>query len=169
MRDLGIPFTVATNPEPSDTLTEWRADYRKRWDAETILLNHDGFSMLQLAEPIQQGRMVAVLFDRPHPLHPVEVDLPAGRGYYSGYFLHIARSLGCPLLPAVVVTTPERGYHFEIHEPIYVESKGSRQETIDHTMKKITDVFAPYLCQYPHLWYQFVPVWEKASLPESSS
>jgi|GEM_PF-2674643 len=165
MQELGIPFSVVTNAEPSEALTKWRADYRKRWNAETIILGHDGFSNLQMAEPLRQGRMVALLFDRPHPIHPVSVNLPNGSGYFGGTFLHVARSLECPVFPSPTLRNLDGTYRFEILPPMFIDTKGSREETVNYHMQKITDAFLPYLCQYPESWYQFVPLWEKLSVP----
>ena len=45
---MGYPVTVVTLSEHTRELTEWRANFRRRWGAETIEVGPDAFSSLRI-------------------------------------------------------------------------------------------------------------------------
>ena len=165
----GLPFTIVSDPEPEESLTEWRAGFRGRWGVETIVLGHDGFSLFAWAEPLRRGRLLAVLYDRPDRNKPVTVQLPGGRAEFAGQFILLARMLECPLIPSWVVLREDGCYDFRVLEPVQVEDRGGREATVAHYCQKITDAFLPHLCQNASQWYQFVPLAPNADAVDQPS
>ena len=54
---------ILTDPEPSESLTRWRAAYRKRWDVETVVIGRDELQFMEVIRLLNEGRFVAALFD----------------------------------------------------------------------------------------------------------
>ncbi len=156
MKDQGCPITVLTLPEPSGALTRWRADYRARWGVDTLEVGTDSFALLEVVKHLQSGKFVAVLVDRPYQGQHIAVDFPGGKAPFSSGILMLALLAQCPVIPVTVVCSHSGKYHLEAHPPIYLEKRGSREETVEHYMRQIAHTLEPTLCKHPDQWYQFV-------------
>lgn len=154
----GIPAVILTYPEPSGTLTEWRAQFRRRWNVETLEIGTDHFAFLQIAERLRQGYFVASLIDRPHPSDHVPVSLPNGTVHFSTGILLLAAHEGIPVIPALMARRADGAYHSHVFPPIFVHDRGSRAETLRFYSQQIADTLLPVLCAHPEQWYQFVPL-----------
>lgn len=158
MNQLGFPTAVLTLPEPHSALTEWRAEYRRQWKVETITVGEDPFSFLQVLNYLKAGNFVAALIDRPSPRGNVSVRLPNGNALFSGNILLLALLAQCPVIPAVAIALPNGFYEMEAFEPLLIENRGSREETIHYYTQKIADVLLPSICHNSEQWFQFVPL-----------
>jgi KDO2-lipid IV(A) lauroyltransferase len=154
----GFDAVVLTYPEPSESLTRWRADFRARWKTGTLEVGADSFAFLQIAEHLRRGKFIATLIDRPHPTESTPVALPNGRAHFSTGILLLAEHTGAPVIPATMVRRDDGAYHAQIFPPIFVTSRGSRAETLQFYSQQIADTLTPVLCAHPEQWYQFVPV-----------
>jgi KDO2-lipid IV(A) lauroyltransferase len=154
----GFEAAVLTYPEPSETLSRWRAAFRARWKVGTIEIGTDSFAFLQIAQQLRRGKFIASLIDRPHPTDSTPVNLPNGRANFSAGILLLAEHTGAPVIPATMVRRSDGTYHAQIFSPIYVTSRGSRGDTLRFYSQQIADILSPVLCAYPEQWYQFVPV-----------
>jgi KDO2-lipid IV(A) lauroyltransferase len=160
----GYDAVVLTYPEPSEALSRWRAAFRARWKVDTLEVGTDSFAFLQIAERLRRGNFVATLIDRPHPTDSTPVALPHGTAHFSTGILLLAAHGGVPVVPATMVRRANGAYHAQVFAPIFIESRGSRADTLGFYTKQIADTIAPVLCAYPEQWYQFVP----ASAPTSA-
>ncbi|MBX7157031.1 MAG: lysophospholipid acyltransferase family protein [Verrucomicrobiae bacterium] len=156
MNELGFPMAVLTLPEPNQALTQWRANYRKLWKAETITIGDDPFSFLKVLNYLKAGNFVAALIDRPSSQKNIPVRLPHGEAFFSGNILLIALLAQCPVIPAVAVAESTGFYEMEAFEPFYIENQGTREETIAYYTQKIADVLLPTICHHYDQWFQFV-------------
>ncbi len=154
----GFSSVVLTYPEPSPTLTDWRAAFRRRWNVDTLEIGTDNFAFLQIAERLRQGQFVATLIDRPHPTDSTAVSLPHGTALFSSGILLLAANAGVPVLPATMVRCPDGAYHGQVFAPLFIQPRGSRAETLQYYSQRIADTFLPVLRAYPEQWYQFVPL-----------
>lgn len=155
--ELDFPTVALTLPEPEGALTQWRRDYRRRWGVETLELSEDPFVLLEMRKILAEGKFLAALFDRPYGAETALVELPGGRAKFAGGLVMLALLTGSPILPAVI-TARGMGYEVHAHEPIVVEKRGSREETIRHYLQELTNVFLPYWRRDPHQWFQFIDV-----------
>jgi len=158
MAHHGFPTAVLTLPEPSSGLTAWRARARKNWGAETIEVGSDAFVFLDIAKRLRGGGMVAALIDRPNSPEPSPVKFPNGIAKFSSGILLVAEQCRVPVIPATMVRQADGFYRAEVFEPIMIESRGARAETLQFYSQRIADILLPTLCAHPEQWYQFTPL-----------
>ena len=154
----GYDAAVLTYPEPSESLSRWRAAFRARWKVDTLEVGTDSFAFLHIAERLRRNGFIASLIDRPHPTDSTPVQLPHGTAHFSAGILLLAAHGGVPVIPATMVRRSDGAYHAQIFPPIFVESRTSRADTLGFYSQQIADTIRPVLCAYPEQWYQFVPV-----------
>jgi lauroyl/myristoyl acyltransferase len=152
----GFPAAVLTYPEPSSALTEWRAQFRRRWKVDTIEIGADSFAFLEIAQRLREGNFVATLIDRPHPTDATPVALPNGTAHFSTGILLLAAHVGAPVIPATMVRRRDGSYHAQVFAPIFIEERESRAETLRFYSQHIAGLLLPVLRDYPEQWYQFV-------------
>jgi len=154
----GFCAAALTLPEPSSSLTEWRARFRQRWNVGTIEIGTDSFSFLKIAQWLRQGAFVATLVDRPHPTENTPVSWPNGTALFSAGILLLAAHCEVPVIPATMVRRSDGFYHAQVFAPIFIKERESRAETLRFYSQQIADIFLPVLRAYPEQWYQFVPL-----------
>ncbi|MBN8712320.1 MAG: lysophospholipid acyltransferase family protein [Verrucomicrobia bacterium] len=156
----GIPLTIGTLPEPTASLTEWRAKWRQRWDTETVPVGADPFSSIQIVRSLDAGRCVALLADRPIAEHGLPIDLPNGRTLFSTAPAILAAMTRCPVVPVIVRRLPGGKYRLTAKPPIRVEatSREQRKQAIEDCTRQIAAGLFEEIIQHPTQWYQFVPV-----------
>ena len=157
---MGHQVTIATLPEPSHGLTEWRANWRRRWGTKTVPVGADPFSSLQIIRAIEQGDCVAMLADRPIGEAGLPVDLPNGRILFSTSPALLAWMTGCAILPAVVTRRTDGRYRITARPAVRVrrDSGLGRSAEIERATRELAAALFEEICAEPHQWYQFVPV-----------
>jgi lauroyl/myristoyl acyltransferase len=158
MAESGFSAAVLTLPEPSGSLTAWRAGARRKWGVDTIEVGPDPFVFLQIAKRLREGCFVAALIDRPTPTESSPVTFPHGTAYFSSGILLIAGQCSVPIVPTTMARQADGSYHAEVFAPIYIEPRETRAETLRFYSQKIADTLMPTLCAFPEQWYQFVPL-----------
>jgi KDO2-lipid IV(A) lauroyltransferase len=136
----GFSTVVLTYPEPSRALGEWRSAF------------------LDIARQLRRGQFVAALIDRPHPTDNTPVSLPNGTALFSTGILLLAAHGSVPVIPATMVRRADGAYHAQVFPPLFIEPRGTREETLQCYSQQIADTLLPVLCEYPEQWYQFVPL-----------
>lgn len=156
----GIPLTIGTLPEPTASLTEWRAKWRQRWNTETVPVGADPFSSIQIVRSLEAGRCVALLADRPIAEHGLPVDLPNGRTLFSTAPAILAAMTRSPVVPVIVRRLPGGKYRLTAKPPIRVEaaSREQRKQSIEDCTRQIAAGLFEEIIPHPEQWYQFVPV-----------
>lgn len=157
---MGIPVTIATLPEPTDGLMEWRVNWRNRWGTKTIPVGADPFSSLQVIRAIEQGDCMAMLADRPIGEAGLPVDLPNGRILFSTSPALLAWMTGCQILP-VIVTRRDDGLYRITAKPAVTTRRDSglgRKAEIERCTREVAAALFEEIREVPHQWYQFVPV-----------
>jgi lauroyl/myristoyl acyltransferase len=157
---MGHRVTIATLPEPSGGLTEWRANWRSRWGTKTVPVGADPFSSLQIIRAIEQGDCMAMLADRPIGETGLPVDLPNGRILFSSSPALLAWMTGCPILPVVVTRRKDGRYRITARPAVTLrrDSGLGRKAEIERATHEIAAALFEEICAAPHQWYQFVPV-----------
>lgn len=154
----GYESSIATMPEPTSALTEWRARWRARWGTETIPVGADPFSALQVIKALDSGRCMALLADRPIGEAGLPVDLPNGRILFSTSAALLSWMTGRPVLPNTITRLRGGGYRITTKPPITARRDGQRDKEIARCTREIADSLFAEICREPHQWYQFVPV-----------
>lgn len=160
MHDLGRPMTIVTLPEPTPALTDWRANWRRKWGAETIPVGADPFSSLQVIRTLEKRQGLAMLVDRPIGERTLPIDLPNGRVPFSLSPAVLAWMTGCPILPTVISRQPGGRYHITTKPGITIRRvpHDERDAEIERCTREIAASLFEEICRDPLQWYQFVPV-----------
>ncbi len=155
---MGFPVSVVTFAEPSSELTRWRADYRRRWGAETIEIGNDAFSSLRANEAIDRGRLTAMLIDRPLGGRSLEVELPGGRIPFSLSPALLSWMTGCAIVPVSVRRTPSGRYAIQAGAAVRCDRSLPREESLARCTREVAAALVADFRHDPSQWYQFVPL-----------
>lgn len=154
----GYPMSVITHPEPTSALTQWRANYRRRWGAETIELAQDAFSSLRAVDAIRKGHLTAMLVDRPLGGRAINIKLKGGSAPFSISPAILSWITGCAIIPVTVRRLPSGEYVIRSNPPIYADRKQSRDAAISSCTQLMAEtLIADFQCD-PLQWYHFVPL-----------
>jgi lauroyl/myristoyl acyltransferase len=162
MAQAGLRATVLTFPEPSAALTAWRAEFRRRWDVDTLEVGPDPFAIVEIGARLRRGEFIATLVDRPSPGSDVPVRFPGGTARFNTGILLLAAHVGCPVIPALIARQADGSYHSRVFAPLEIRDRGSREETLQFYSQELAQVFLPVLLAAPEQWYQFVPLETKS-------
>lgn len=158
MHEFGYPMVALTNPEPSPELTQWRADYRRRWGVETVEVGGGQLQFIEIVRHLKAGKFVAALFDRPHASQSFSAQLPGGPLPCSSGILLLALLAQCPVVPVTVVLKPNGRYLLEAFAPIVIERRNSPAETLQHYTQVLVDALLSTITRHPDQWFQFAPL-----------
>jgi KDO2-lipid IV(A) lauroyltransferase len=158
------PVTVATLPEPTSTLSQWRANWRKRWNVDTVEVGADPFSSLNVTRALAAGRLMAVLADRPIPGQGLPVPLPGGWTAFSTSPALMAWMTGCAIVPVTVHADTDDRYTIVAKNPITADRSARRDDEIARCTHVMAASLMEEITRHPTQWYQFVP----ASSPHPS-
>jgi lauroyl/myristoyl acyltransferase len=160
LEDFNLPLVVLSRPEPSEALNQWRAAYRRRWNAETLEVGADEFAFVNITRQLAQGKYVAMLIDRPREGDDVVmVDLPHGHVPFSTGPVWLSLLTGAPLVPTIILATADGRYTVEAQPPLYLQWRGrDHAATIREFTVELATRFRETICAHPDQWYQFVPL-----------
>lgn len=158
LTELGIANTALTFAEPSPALTQWRADYRSRWGANTIEIGSDAFASLQVVKALAQGQFCAMLVDRPLTGPQISMPAPGGSIAFSTSASLLAYLADCPIIPVVVHRLPDGTYRMAAKKPIFVVRDLPRRKAMEQATHEIaTSLLSEFIARPTH-WYHFIPV-----------
>jgi len=157
MSQMGYPMTTLTLPEPTTELTRWRADFRKRWGVETVVVGNDAFSAVEITRKLRSGAMIALLSDRPFDSNAVHVDLPHGRIPFSTAPILLSLLSGAPVIAAGIWREPDGRFSIEAAEPLRPEwLPEGREATLAHFTERLAkDGLVPLFARAPDQWHHY--------------
>lgn len=157
MSQMGYPITALTLPEPTSELTKWRANFRKRWGVETVVVGGDAFSAVEITRYLRNGVMVALLCDRPFDSNIVQVDLPHGRIPFSTSPVLLSLLSGAPLVAVSITRQPDGKFEIHADPPMLPEwLPEGREATLAHFTRKLAqDHLIPMFSRHPEQWHHF--------------
>jgi lauroyl/myristoyl acyltransferase len=158
LSERGYPVSIVTDAEPTPALTAWRAAYRKRWGAETIELGGDAFSSLRAAGELENGRLVAMLVDRPAGGRSLDVALPGGTIPFSMAPAILSWLTGCPVVPVSVRRTPSARYAVRTGDPVAADRSLPRDVALARCTAQVAEALVRDFLLDPLQWYHFVPL-----------
>jgi len=159
---LGSRPLILSAPEPDPVLTEMRIRARARLGVDSLIVGADPFAFVEVIQRLQEGRMVALLLDRP-PKGGVEVTLFGRPIQASPAAADLARATGCRIVPVFVVRQEDSYRAFALSAVDYdwalLGTAAARQELTGRILR----VFEPAIRQFPGQWFHFVPVWNPSA------
>ena len=157
MSQMGYPMTTLTLPEPTSELTRWRADFRKRWGVETVVVGNDAFSAVEITRQLRGGAMIALLSDRPIDSNTVDVDLPHGRIPFSTAPVLLSLLSGAPIIAAGIWREPSGKFTIEATPPLRpVWLPEGREATLEHfTTRLAKEGLVPLFARAPEQWHHY--------------
>lgn len=160
LSSMGLPVTAATMAEPTPALSAWRAAWRTRWGGDTIQVGGDPFSSLIAQRALADGRLVAMLADRPMGSHGIPVDLPGGWILFSSSPAVLSLLTGKPIIPVAVSLRPDGKYRVAAFPPLRTEkmSHALRNQEIERCTRAVAKALFSEILRAPDQWFQFVPV-----------
>jgi KDO2-lipid IV(A) lauroyltransferase len=165
LSNMGLPVTAATMAEPTPALSAWRAAWRTQWGGETIEVGGDPFSSLTAQRALSEGRLVAMLADRPMGSHGIPVDLPGGQILFSSSPAVLSLLSGKPIIPVTVSLRPDGKYRVAAFPPLRTEKMphALRNQEIARCTRAVAHSLFTEILRAPEQWFQFVPVQNDSS------
>ncbi len=158
LAEKGLPATVLTLSERTASLTRWRADFRRRWGAETIEIGREAFSSLRVVEALQANRFCALLVDRPFDGPSLDCPAPGGQVPFSLSAALLAYLADCPIIPVSIRRLPDASYALRAHAPIHPQRSRDREAVLRDMTRKMASVLLEDFSACPEQWYQFCPI-----------
>lgn len=157
MSQMGYPMTTLTLPEPTTELTRWRADFRKRWGVETVVVGNDAFSAVEITRKLRSGAMVALLSDRPFDTNTVDVDLPHGRIPFSTAPVLLSLLSGAPIIAAGIWRESNGKFTIVASEPLRPQwLPEGREATLAYFTERLAkEGLVPLFAQAPEQWHHY--------------
>ncbi len=155
---MGLPITVVTLSEHIPALTRWRADFRRKWGAETIEIGPDAFSSLRVVKVLNAGGLAAMLVDRPHD-HAAVVDAPNGRTRFSESPALLAYLGDCPVIPVTISRRADGNYRMVAKPCVWPRRLGDgRADCVRRGTEAVAAALFEEFAREPRQWFHFVPV-----------
>ena len=158
LRQYGFDVSIVTLSEPTEALTRWRADFRRRWGTETIEIGRDAFSSLEVTRAVGNGRYTAMLVDRPFGPRACEIPIGNGRALFSEAPAMIAWISGCPIIPVAITRSGNDHYRMVAHPCIWSDPTLSRSENIQTMTRRSAEALITEFERAPEQWYHFIPI-----------
>jgi KDO2-lipid IV(A) lauroyltransferase len=156
----GIPLLALTLVEPHSPLTQLRQQARSQHGIDTLVIQQDPFAFLQVIQRLQEGKVVALLIDRPPAAVAVRVELFGRPILASGAPADLARASGCVILPVCLLRTPGGQYDAHVLPAVDYDQVTLRDpEARRRLSQEILRAFEPLIRQCPEQWFHFVPLW----------
>lgn len=156
LAELGFPMVTLTLPEPSESLTQWRSEFRLRWGVRTLVVGDDAFSAVEIARELRGGTFVALLADRPFNKHSVPVPLPHGEILFSTAPVMVSLLSGAPIIPVGLTLQPDGKHRVEARpmlNPKWLPE--GREASLLHFTQKLAEELTPMFVRAPEQWHHF--------------
>jgi len=155
----GAPVLAAAEGLSNQRLVGWFVRMREVMGIEVVLVRRGARVTEALARRLEEGGVVALLFDRDLKgrgirvtLFGEETTLPAGP-------LTLALRTGAIVLPAGVYHREGAGHVFHIHPPLAVPAEGSFDERVQEGTQRLAVVLEEMIRRAPEQWHVLQPVW----------
>ena len=156
LAELGFPMVTLTLPEPSESLTQWRSEFRLRWGVRTLVVGGDAFSAVEITRELRAGTFVALLADRPFNEHSVPVPLPHGEILFSTAPVMVSLLSGAPIIPVGLTLQPDGKHRVEARPMITPKwLPEGREASLLHFTQKLAQELTPMFVRAPEQWHHF--------------
>jgi len=156
MQEFGFPTVSLTAPEPSESLTRWRAGFRKRWGLSTLEVTEDPFFLLSIMQELRENRFLVALIDRPRGGSPIGVSVPGGTLKTAGHIVLAAQAARAPVIPVLINRRADGFYRVWAGEPLWIEGQASPDATAGYYAQRVMNCLLERIGQDTEQWVQFV-------------
>jgi KDO2-lipid IV(A) lauroyltransferase len=160
MSAMGRRIVVLTLAEHNEALTRWRADFRRRWGIETLVVGGDFFSSVEVVRKLREGALVALLADRPFDGNSVDVDLPNGRIPFSTAPVVLSLLSGAPIVAVGAWRMPGGRFRIEAQpavRPAWLP-EGRAESIAKFTRELACGRMIPMFAEAPDQWHHYAPL-----------
>jgi KDO2-lipid IV(A) lauroyltransferase len=155
----GAPVLAAAEGLANERLVRWFVGVRRVMGIEVVLVRRGASVTPALEKRLQEGGVVALMFDRdlkgtgiPVTLFGERTTLPAGT-------MNLALRTGAMILPAGIYHKRGAGHIFHIHPPFEVPGEGSFDERVAEGTQRLAGVLEQMILRAPEQWHVLQPVW----------
>lgn len=153
----GYPGVVVGKRIYYDKFNQALLDLRKKVTLRTI---YQDASPRELLKVLHENQILGILADQDvDRLEGIFVPFFGRPAYTLTSPVKLALATGAPLIPAFVVRTGDR-YRLIVEEPIRVEMKGTREETLQEYTARWSRVIEEKIRAYPDQWAWMHPRWK---------
>jgi phosphatidylinositol dimannoside acyltransferase len=157
----GVPLTIATLPESSSELSQWRTAARRLQGIKTLEVGPSReFSFVEMLGILRRNEALAILVDRPYEGTGLAVRQFDQITQFSMGAAMLAHHTGAAVIPAFVFARPDWTYE-SVAMPEVLMQKGPLRQTLPGNTQRIADVFASLIRQYPEQWFNYVPLYTR--------
>ncbi len=157
----GVPLTIATLPESSNELSQWRTAARRLQGIKTLEVGPSReFSFVEMLGILRRNEALAILVDRPYAGTGLAVRQFGRETQFSMGAAMLAHHTGAAVIPAFVFARPDWTYE-SVAMPEVPMEKGPLRQTMPGNTQRIADVFASLIRQYPEQWFNYVPLYTR--------
>lgn len=155
----GARVLAAAEGLANERLVRWFAQMRAVMDIDVVIVRR-GISVTPgLQQRLEDGGVVALLFDRdlkgrgvPVVLFGEQTTIPAGP-------LTLACRTGAVVLPVGVYHKPRAGHIFHIYPPLEVPADGSLDDRVQLGSQRLAGILEDMIRRAPEQWHVLQPVW----------
>jgi phosphatidylinositol dimannoside acyltransferase len=155
----GARVLAAAEGLSNERLVRWFVRMRAVMDIDIVIVKRGVRVTEALAERLEGGGTVALLFDRdlkgtgiPVTLFGEETTVPAGP-------MNLALRTGAIVLPVGVYHKRGSGHIFHIYPPLEVPTEGSAEERMRVGSQRLATVLEDMIRRAPEQWHVLQPVW----------
>jgi KDO2-lipid IV(A) lauroyltransferase len=162
----GVPITIVTLEEPSNGLTRWRDEYRRRLGIKTVTVGQGReFAFLELIKVLERGECVAMLVDRPYFGSGSPVNFFGREVEFSSAPALLWQHTGAAVLPVFVVRHRRSRYLSFAEPPLEMQAAPDKRTALRLNTQKIASVFESIIRRYPDQWFNYVPAFPPPAPP----
>jgi predicted LPLAT superfamily acyltransferase len=165
----GIPIKIVGVRKETERVEKFlHAHYRdRRLPVETLTIQDEGFSFLEIPRALERGEVLAMLADRMWGDRVVSCPLLGKEARFPSGPFQLAAITGAPIVSWFVMKDDPDTYHFYATAPIEVPKAGrkDRERNIREAVEKYVANIEWILGKYPLQWYNFYDFWEEGLEP----
>jgi lauroyl/myristoyl acyltransferase len=165
---LDYPLTAMVLPDRDPDVAALRREMRASLGIETLQVRHGFDTALRIRRLLAEGRIVAIIGDRPLGRDRIDVEFFGRRTSFLRTPALMGYLTGAPLVPAFILRQPDGRYAGFTAKPIRVSPTGDRDANVRAAVQAFASVLEQKVREYPHLWYQFYPYWGRTTEPSGA-
>ena len=153
----GYPVASVIKRQPNDQHTRILNEYRQLAGIE--IFTRGTTELISAARALKQGRLIGLLADQdagPNGLFMEFLGKVSSTPMGPAVF---AQKFQVPVVPVFIVRRPEGGHRVIMHEPLYYQDTGSKDEDIYRFTQEMTNIIESTIRQYPDEWLWFQKRW----------
>jgi Kdo2-lipid IVA lauroyltransferase/acyltransferase len=115
----------------------------------------DARGLKRVLQAMRQGKVLLVLPDSYSRTESIKVNFLGGKANLGAGSAHIARKIGCPIIPFILLRHGWACHDNTLCEPIWPDSRQERKADLQRMMQELMNVFDRAIRKHPeqYLWY----------------